>query len=41
LDTKTSKALLVRGFAEEKIGLIKNENIYNYVVDLFETWIES
>ena len=41
LDIQLSKQLLVRGFAMEKINLIKNKPIYDHILSLFESWVRS
>ena len=41
LDIKSSEALMIRGFALEQLELIKNKNIFDYLMKLFQSWLKS
>ncbi len=40
LDIQTSKALMIRGFALEELELVKNKNIFDYLINLFQSWLK-
>ena len=39
LDIQSSKALMIRGFALEELELVKNKNIFDYLMKLFQSWL--
>ena len=41
LDIQSSEALMIRGFALEQLELIKNKNIFDYLMKLFQSWLKS
>ena len=40
LDIQSSKALMIRGFALEELELVKNKNIFDYLINLFQSWLK-